>query len=165
MSDYRLTAIKDRHLDAVHAIYSHYVLHSSATFHIQPPTLEQMRAMVFFNNDRHQTFVIVDDSEAVCGYVLTASHKAREAYDQTAEVTIYLHPDYSGRGLGSQALRHIEAFARTQGLHVLVATICGGNQASIRLFERNGYEQCAHYKEVGKKFGQWLDIIACQKIL
>ncbi len=48
---------------------------------------------------------------------------------------------------------------------MLVATICGENAASIGVFAKNGYEKCAHYKEVGQKFGQLLDVVAYQKIL
>ena len=63
------------------------------------------------------------------------------------------------------AIRYIEEFAKKQKLHVLVATICGENEASIHLFAKNGYVKCAHYKEVGQKFGQLLDVVAYQKIL
>src|SRR4030042_165072 len=103
--------------------------------------------------------------QRLCGYVLLAQHKIREAYKDTAEVTIYLHPQEVGKGLGRLAVDYIEAFARTQQFHVLVATICGDNIGSIRLFEQCGYAKCAHYQEVGKKFGQWLDVVAYQKIL
>jgi phosphinothricin acetyltransferase len=70
-----------------------------------------------------------------------------------------------GRGLGGRGAQFIEDVAKSNGIHVLVATICGENEASIRLFERNGYEKCAHFREVGKKFGRWLDVVAYQKIL
>ena len=80
---------------------------------------------------------------------------------------MYLKPDCIGVGLGSLGLQHLEEYARKQGIHVLVATICGENEneKSIHLVERNGYFRCAHYKEVGLKFGQYLDIVGYQKIL
>jgi phosphinothricin acetyltransferase len=58
-----------------------------------------------------------------------------------------------------------EEFAQRTGIHVLIVTICGENNMSIKLFEKNGYFKCAHYKEVGKKFGQWLNVVAYQKII
>lgn len=164
MGNYRFEKMNEHHLQAVQQIYSHYVQNTTATFHTQLPTPDQMRKIVFSDNEKYKTFVILAADE-VCGYVLTARHKNREAYDKTAEVSIYLHPAFTGKGIGSLALIHIEAFARQQKLHVLVATICGENQPSIRLFARNGYEKCAHYKQVGEKFGQLLDIVAYQKIL
>ncbi len=164
MAEYVFREMEERHLDAVLQIYSHYVLNTTATFHARQPTRDEMRPLVFFARERHRTFVILAGDE-VCGYVLVAPHKPREAYDGTAEVSVYLRPAYVGKGLGSLALRHIEVFAGQQGLHVLVATITGENEKSISLFTRNGYEKCAHYREVGQKFGRRLDVVAYQKIL
>jgi phosphinothricin acetyltransferase len=164
MAEYVLRAMEERFLDEVLQIYSHYVLNTTATFHARQPTREEMRALVFFARERYRTFVILAGGE-VCGYVLVSQHKPREAYDGTAEVSVYLKPAYTGRGIGSLALQHIEAFAREQGLHVLVATITGENERSIRLFAQSGYEKCAHYREVGRKFGRLLDVVAYQKIL
>ncbi len=164
MEKYRCREMKERYLDEVLQIYTHYVLNTTATFHARPPTREEMRKMVFFDREYYRTFVICD-GEKVCGYVYLAQHKAREAYDGTAEVSVYLRPDYTGQGLGSLALKHIEEFAKRQGLHVLVATITGENEKSISLFAKNGYEKCAHYREVGRKFGRLLDVVAYQKII
>ena len=154
----------EQHLDTVLEIYTHYVLNTTVTFHSKPPSRDEMKDIVFFNSDRYKTFLICDDDE-VCGYVLITQHKKREAYDVTAEVTIYLKPDCAGKGLGSMALNHIEEYAKTQNLHVLVSNICFENKASIKLFERNGYWKCGHFKEIGHKFGQRLDMLAYQKIL
>lgn len=164
MAEYSLVAMHEDYLDAVLQIYTHYVLHSTATFHSRPPAADEMREMVFSDNPKYKTFVILKQ-DAVCGYVLTAQHKKREAYDATAEVSVYLKPGAVHHGAGSLAAQYIEAYAKQQGIHVLVATICGQNEASIGLFKKNGYSQCAHYKEVGQKFGQLLDIVAYQKII
>lgn len=156
--------MKEEYLDEVSQIYTHYVLNTTATFHSRPLKREEMSEIVFFNSKKYKTFVICEDAD-ICGYVLITQHKNREAYDGTAEVTVYLKPAYIGKGLGSMAVKYIEEYAKKQGLHVLVATICGQNEESIRLFKNNGYSQCAHYKEVGQKFGQLLDVVAYQKII
>lgn len=161
---YSFDEMKEEYLDEVLAIYSYYVLNTTATFHDRVLTTAEMREIVFFDTPRYKTFVILED-DSLCGYVLLAQHKKREAYDSTAEVSVYLKPGLGGRGIGSLALRHIEEYARKQKLHVLVATICGQNEESIGLFAKNGYRQCAHYREVGQKFGKLLDIVAYQKIL
>ncbi|MDT8901524.1 N-acetyltransferase family protein [Anaeroselena agilis] len=164
MQNYRFYEMEERHLDKVLQIYTHYVLNTTATFHARPLTKQEMRKIVFFRNDKYRTFVICDENE-LCGYVLITQHKNREAYDGTAEITVYLNPDFIGKGIGSLAIKHVEVYARKQQLHVLVATICGENTNSIKLFERNGYFKCAHYKEVGQKFGQLLDVVSYQKII
>jgi phosphinothricin acetyltransferase len=156
--------MKEDYLDAVHQIYMHYILNTTATFHARQLSREEMRKIVFSDSDKYKTFVVLD-ADQVCGYALISQHKNREAYDETAEISIYLQTGYAGKGLGSFALKHVEDYARQQQLHVLIATICGENEASIRLFSQNGYEKCAHYREVGQKFGQRLDIVAYQKIL
>jgi phosphinothricin acetyltransferase len=164
MKPYRFQAMTEEYLDDVLQIYNHYILNTTATFHSQLLTREEMREIVFFTNDRYKTFLVCD-GDMVCGYVLITQYKKREAYDGTAEVTVYLKPGFTGKGVGSSAIKYIEEYARKQKLHVLVATICGQNQASIQLVENNGYIKCAHYKEVGQKFGQMLDIVGYQKII
>ena len=164
MEKYYFQEMKEEYLDKVLQIYTHYVLNTTATFHSQPLTREGMKEIVFFDSEKYKTFVICAEDE-ICGYVLITQHSKREAYDGTAEVTVYLSPIFLGRGLGSMAISHVEDYAKKQKFHVLVATICGENEASIRLFSKNGYVKCAHYKEVGQKFGQQLDIVAYQKII
>ena len=164
MSNYHITELTEPSLAGILEIYNHYVLRTTATFHAQPLSLEEMRTNVFFSQPQYQTFVI-SAGDTLCGYALLTQHKKREAYDRTAEVTIYLKPEFTGQKIGSLALQHLEEHARRHQLHVLVATICGENAESIGLFSKNHYTQCAHYRQVGQKFGQWLDVVAYQKIL
>jgi phosphinothricin acetyltransferase len=167
--------MEDKYLQDVKEIYNYYIENSTATFNYFPMNDEGMRSIVFFDEKPYKTFVILEQTGAehagaepagkMCGYVLLTKHKAREAFQITAEVTIYLHPDYTGKGLGSKALGFIEDYARQTTLHNLVATICGENTESIRLFESHGYEKCAHYKEVAFKMGRLLDLVSYQKII
>jgi L-amino acid N-acyltransferase YncA len=164
MKNCSFSVLQESHLPVIREIYNHYVRNSTATFHTQPLTLGELRELVFFSNPKYQTYAICNELQ-VCGYVLLTRHKKRAAYDQTAEVTLYLDPAFTGKGFGSQALHFIEATARQAQFHVLVATICAENRPSIRLFTKNGYRQCAHYHEVGRKFERWLDLLAFEKIL
>lgn len=164
MQNISFEQIKDEHLQSVLDIYTHYVLNTTATFHAHALTIDEMKDIVYFDNQKYKSFVIIDDQN-ICGYVILAQHKTREAYNDTAEVTIYLKTEYIGKGMGTLAIQYIENYAKTLGIHALIATICGENIKSIKLFSRNGYFKCAHYKEVGRKFGQVLDIVAYEKIL
>jgi phosphinothricin acetyltransferase len=80
-------------------------------------------------------------------------------------VTIYLKPEYTGKGVGSRALEFLEKVAVEKKFHVLLAIICGENEQSINLFMRRGFEKCGHYREVGRKFGRLLDVVSYQKII
>lgn len=164
INNIEFTAMTPGVLPEVLEIYNYYVLHSTATFHANPLTLDEMSGLVFFDNPKFKTFVILCDG-IICGYAIAAQFKKREAYDGTAEATVYLKPEYTGKGIGNLAVKFIEEYALTQGFHVLLALICGENAQSIKVFEKNGYEKCAHYNEVGKKFGRWLDVVVYQKII
>lgn len=164
MNQYTLTEMRTEHLVEVLEIYNYYVLNSTATFHIQPLTIDEMKELVFFKEPKYKTFVICME-DRICGYVLITNFKKRQAYDQTAEVTIYLHPEYLEQGMGTVGLSYIEEFARINNLHSLIAIISGDNQKSIKLFEKQGYQKCAHYREVGRKFGLILDVLCYQKII
>ena len=160
----RFEEIDEKYLNTVLEIYNYYIQNSTATFHLKSLDIEEMKSLVFFENPRYKAFVILE-GDNVCGYVYLGQHKKREAYDDTAEVTIYLAKNYLGQGIGKNALAFIEKFAQKNAYHVLIATICDENTQSINLFEHNGYVKCAHYREVGRKFGRWLGLVAYQKIL
>lgn len=158
------TPIEEAHLEQVTAIYNYYVENTTVSFHTEPLTLDEVRDSVIHPNPRFKSFVIEQGSE-IAGYVLITQHKKKQAYDVSGEVTIYLKPDCVGQGLGGKALHFIEEVARAEKFHTLVATVCLDNERSKSVFERNGFQQCAHYKEIGYKFGRRLDILTFQKTL
>jgi len=152
------------HLQACLDIYKHYVENSTATFHTHVPSREEFMDIVCLGLNRNRGFVIRSEDH-ICGYVVLARYSPREAYADTGSVAIYLSPADCGRGIGSAALRFIEDYAVKKGFHALIATICAENTDSIRLFERGGYNRCAHYREAGRKFNRYLDVVAYQKII
>ncbi len=156
--------MQEEYLGDVLRIYSYYVTNTDVSFHTHIPTPEKMRQMVFFEDNRYKTFAILAEQQ-LCGYVIITRYKEREAYDIAAEISVYLEPEAVGQGIGRMAVSYIEDYARKQGFHVLLAVISGLNEASIKLVAKSGYSQCAHFREVGRKFGQFLDIVVYQKII
>jgi len=156
--------MKEAYIGEILSIYTHYVLRTTATFHKHALSEAEMREIVLSGDPRYPAYVIRDSGD-ICGYVLLSPHGKREAYDETADVAVYLKPGSVGRGIGREAVKFIEGAAKERGIHVLVAAICGENARSVSLFERCGYEKCAHYREVGNKFGRRLDVVAYQKII
>ncbi len=156
--------IEEKHLPQIRNIYNYYVENTTISFHTEPLTLGEIRANVMHPNPKYNSYVILE-AEEIKGYILTTQHKNKQAYDVTAEVTIYLDPNQLGQGVGSKAITFLEEQGRANGFHVLIATICTENERSIRLFERHGYMKCAHFKEIGYKFGRRLDIASYQKII
>ncbi|WP_219836784.1 GNAT family N-acetyltransferase [Paenibacillus sp. R14(2021)] len=156
--------VDESHLPKILAIYNYYVEHTTVSFHTEPLTLDEIRVNVMNASPKFKTFAILE-SDVLIGYVLLTQHKNKQAYDVTAEVTVYLDPNHLGRGVGSKAIAFVEEACRAGGFHVLVATICTENERSMRLFDRHGYVKCAHFQEVGLKFGRRLDIASYQKII
>lgn len=162
--DVEFVELREEHLDKILKIYNYYVINTTATLHINPLSRDKMREIVFFDDPKYRTYVIFKH-KSICGYVTLTQYKNREAYDETGEVIIYLKPDCIGEGLGSLGLQFIEKHAKRHSFHALMAVVCDENKKSIKLFERNGYFKCGHYREVGKKFNHYMDVVAFQKII
>ncbi|MNP15280.1 Phosphinothricin N-acetyltransferase [compost metagenome] len=164
MSSLSFVEVSQHHLNDIKEIYNYYVLNSTISFHTEELDFEQIKASTMNKDARYKSFVIYDEDE-IKGYVLITQYKNKQAYEISGEVTIYLKPNCLGQGIGKLALQFIEDVAKKQGFHTLIATVCMENVRSKSLFEKQGYKQCALFKEIGYKFGRRLDIGSFQKIL
>jgi len=160
----RFEQVNDTHLDDITTIYNSYILNTTATFNILPLTMEEMKHIVYSGHQRFKSYAIFDQ-DVLVGYVLLARYKAREAYDKTAEVTVYLKTGCEGKGLGTQAIQFIEQLAVQLDFRALLAVICAENTESVHMFEKSSYFKCGHFREVGEKFGRLLDVVVYEKIL
>ncbi len=156
--------LQEKDFEVVKEIYDYYILNSTATFHIDKVSVQALKETIPVGHPRYKSYLIKYNGNT-CGYCYISQYKDRKAYDRTAEVTVYLKPEFTGKGIGKLALKKLEDTARHQDISVLVGIIAGDNGQSIRLFERCGYEKCAHFRKVGEKFDKILDVVAFQKIL
>lgn len=156
--------MNERYAKDALALYNAYILTSTATFSIATLNRSEMDELLFTGLDRFSSFAVLGDGE-FAGYVMLNRYKPREAYDQTAEVTVYLDEHFHGNGMGRQAIEFIEGFAKEHKFRALLGVICAENDASIKLFKKLGYFQCALFKEVGKKFGRNLDVVIYEKLI
>jgi len=158
--------LAEEHLEAALAIYNHYVTTSTATFHTEPLGIGAFRREVFFEDPRFGGLAILSAADgSLVGYCLLKPFGERQAYRLSAEVSVYLHPDWRGRGIGRAAMERLEQKARDAGFHALVAAVCAENTASLRLMESLGYEPVGRLREIGHKFGRYLDLVDWEKIL
>jgi phosphinothricin acetyltransferase len=160
--DITFREIKEEDFPVIKEIYDWYIAHSTATFHTEPIRIAQLKEFIFINHPVYNSYLIFKEDE-LAGYCFLTYYKNRQAYDRTAEVTIYLKPEFCGKGIGKIAMDHLEQVARRNGLKNLIGIISGDNDGSIALFEKSGYSKCAHFKNVGEKFGKVLDVVAFQK--
>lgn len=155
-------AIKEQDLPEVKKIYDWFIENSTATFHTEPIRIDQLKEFIYIDHPLYNSYMIYLNKE-IAGYCYLTNYKKRQAYDRTAEVTIYLKPEFCGKGIGRISLDHLEKKARENGLKNLIGIISGDNVGSITLFEKSGFTKCAHFKNVGEKFNKLLDVVAFQK--
>ena len=157
--------LAENDIPIVKEIYDYFVLNSTATFHTIPVSPDYLKEMIPVDHPKYRSYLIKVDNQ-ICGYAYFAQYKNRPAYDRTAEVTIYLKQEYAGKGLGKAALQRLEEdMVKAGEIKVIIAVLSADNAASIKLFEKAGYERCAHFKQVGEKFGKILDVLVYQKII
>lgn len=156
--------LEEKDLPMVKEIYDWYVKNSTATFHTEPISIPQLKEFIYVDHPLYKSYMIQADGE-VAGYCFLTNYKKRQAYDRTAEVTIYLKNGLFRKGIGKAALHHLEEMAAENGLKNIIGVISGDNEASIALFEKAGFTKCAHYKNVGEKFNKILDVVSFQKEL
>ncbi|MEZ5657104.1 MAG: N-acetyltransferase family protein [Burkholderiaceae bacterium] len=109
--------------------------------------------------------VAVDADGGVLGYASFGDWRPFDGYRHTVEHSVYVRGDQRGRGIGKRLMLALIEQARAIGKHVMVAGIEAGNVASIRLHQALGFEPVGHLKQVGMKFGAWLDLVFLQLML
>jgi L-amino acid N-acyltransferase YncA len=151
-------------LEAILDLYNFYIKTTTVTFDHNPISMEDLSQRIFISHEKYQTYLICNNTETL-GFCFLTQYRKKAAYDRTAEIGIYLKPEYIGKGIGRTTVAFLEKTAVNKRIKVILATISGENTASIKLFQRMGFKQCAHYKEIGEKFGRILDIVDYQRIL
>ncbi|MBI3044472.1 MAG: N-acetyltransferase [Betaproteobacteria bacterium] len=149
---------------AINDIQNHYVVRSTATFLTEPLTLEQRLAWLDGRSPLHPVNV-AQVGGAVVGWGSLEVFRARPAYRHTAELSVYIHPDWHRRGIGRAIVNELLARARALGHHALVGGCCSETTAAIALLEASGFSRVAHFREVGRKFDRWLDVVFLQRLL
>ena len=149
---------------AIVDIYNYYVENTAISFETEALTVNEMAERIKDISSKFPYFVYEKDGK-ILGYCYAHLWKERVAYSQTLETTIYLHPDYCHRGIGKRLMQQLIEQCRAQGFHALIACITGGNEGSIALHRALGFEQRSCFKEVGRKFGAWLDVVDLELIL
>ena len=149
-------------IPAICNIYNHYIAHTVITFEEAPVSVIDMQKRVEITTQQFP-WLVFEENGAILGYAYASKWKDRSAYKHTAEVTVYLHPDHCNKGVGSQLYKALIEQLTSLNIHVLLACIAIPNAASERIHEQFGFRQVAHFREVGFKFGRWLDVGYWQK--
>jgi phosphinothricin acetyltransferase len=155
----------DADAEAIRSIYNPEVLESTVTFDLVPRSLEEQREWLRARSGAHAVLVAVDGDDEVVGFGSLSPYKDRAAYSTTVEDSVYVRRDQQGRGVGRLLLAELVGVATAHGFHTVMARIVGGHDASIRLHAGLGFEIVGTEREVGRKFGRWLDVVVMQRLL
>lgn len=144
--------------EAIALIYNHYVLETVITFEeVAIPPME-MAERIARINAAGLPWLVAEQEGRVIGYSYASKWKDRSAYRFSVETTIYLAPDRHGNGMGTKLYTALHARLEELGIHTAIGGIIDANLASEALHRKLGYRKVAHFREVGFKFGKWIDV-------
>ena len=151
-------------LAAITSIYGYHVLHGTASFETEPPSLEEMGRRQAEVLKHGLPYVAAELGGEVAGFAYAGPYRPRPAYRFTVEDSVYVRHDRVGRGIGRPLLDAVIRLCEQAGSKQMIAIIGdSGNAASIRLHERAGFDRVGVLRNVGLKFGRWLDTVIMQK--
>jgi L-amino acid N-acyltransferase YncA len=160
--DVRLACLDDA--QALLDIYNLEVTTSTVTFDILPRSLDEQRRWLTARSGAHAVIVAERDGEVV-GFASLSPWRSRPAYATSVEDSVYVRRDQQGRGVGRLLLAELVEVGRAHGFHAMFARIVGGHESSVRLHESVGFEVVGTEREVGRKFGRWLDVVVMELLL
>lgn len=151
---------------AILEIYNDAVLNTTASADYEACSLES-RYEWFDEHARegYPVFVAERAAGVVVGWSSLSRYKQRYGYRFATENSIYIHPEWRGRGLGKLLMPPLIESAQRMGLHAILAGISADNKASLNLHAQFGFIKVAHFKETIFKFGRWLDVVYMEKIV
>ena len=151
-------------LPFIAGVMNHYIATSTCTFHLEPRTPEDYAAWFHGRTDAHPVTVAELDGD-VAGFAYLSPWRPREAYRRSVEGSVYVHPDRHRRGIGRVLLTDLIERARSLGHRTLIGGACTEADASLALQRALGFRTVGVLKDVGYKFGRWLDVEHTQLML
>jgi L-amino acid N-acyltransferase len=153
-------------LPAVLAIYNEIIASSTAVYGLEPSTLEERQNWFRSRSAMGFPVVVAVAADDVIGFASFGEWRgAWPGYRYTVEHTVHVRHDMRGFGVGRALVENLLPRALAAGKHVMIGGIDAANEPSIRFHQRLGFEPVAHFREVGHKFGRWLDLIFMQRFL
>ena len=147
-------------------IYNDVIATSTAVYADRPSTLEERAEWLEARRRRGYPVLVATEGESVLGFSSFGDWRgAWSGYRHTVEHSVHVRADTRGVGVGRQLVEALFPFASAMNMHVMIGAIDAANEGSLRFHERLGFQRAAHFKEVGHKFGCWLDLVFMQRFL
>jgi L-amino acid N-acyltransferase YncA len=149
--------VKISDADALCRIYNKYIAETRITFEETPTHADEMIKRINTITQNYPWLVYEEDGK-VLGYTYASRWKERSAYRFSVETGIYIDSDFVGKGIGTKLKGELLKALKEKSIHTVIGGIALPNPASIALCEKFGFKKVAHFKEVGFKLGQWVDV-------
>ena len=151
--------------EAIAVIYRHYVEGSRISFEDRAPDAAEMALRIAGDGRGLHPWLIAEEDSRAIGYAASSPFRTRSAYRWCVETGIYLAPEACGRGVGRTLLTELIDLLQRQGFVSAIGAIALPNDPSVRLHEALGFTHSGTYRQVGFKFGEWMDVGLWQKDL
>jgi phosphinothricin acetyltransferase len=144
-------------VDQIAAIYNQFVLNSHHTFETEVVSVNEMKGRIE-TIMLYYPFLVYEENGRIAAYAYASRWKTRQAYDRTVESSIYVHPQYQGKGTGLKLYTALIDELKDENIHSVLAGISLPNDVSVHLHEKLGFKKQGVLEEVGFKFGKWIDV-------
>lgn len=146
-------------------IYNEAILNTTATFDTVPKDLSNRREWF----DAHFGKYIInvyEENSYVCGYASLSQYRERRAFDNTVEISVYIHPDFRNKHIGTKLYHSVINYAKNSpDISNIISLITSENTASIKLHKSLGFSYCGTIKNAGRKFERDLDLSIYQLLV
>ena len=155
----------EKDLEGILEIYNDAIMNTTAVYDYKPHTIE-MRKKWFEEKLKSSIPVFVaEQNHRVAGFASYGAFRAWAAYKYSIEHSVYVHPDCRQQGIAKKLLHQLIEAAKQKEVHTIIAGIDANNKVSIHLHKKFGFIETGHFKQVGYKFGNWLDLVFLQLIM
>ena len=138
-------------------IYNYYIKNTHQTFETEALSADEMKERIS-EISADYPYLVAEDEGEIYGYAHATQFKMRQAYEFSAEVSIYVKNNAKQKGIGTRLYEKLFEELKETDIHALIAGISLPNDPSVQFHQKLGFSKVAHFREVGYKLGRWVDV-------
>ncbi len=154
----RVRIAEERDLAEILSIYNDVIINTTAVYDYNAHTIEMRSAWFETKKKDGYPVYVAEENNSIVGFSSFGPFRAWAAYQYSVENSVYVAAEHRGKGIGKLLIPPLIEAARKKNMHAMIAGIDASNLPSIQLHKSFGFEEVAHFKQVGYKFGRWLDL-------